>query len=139
VNELDVRALAARIAALLDADDFVGLEPMLAPGCAYETGRGALTGPQAILASYREASERARRLFGTVRYDSEVVEAGEGFAVIQFRDHLGLHGQRHVHRCEQRVTFGSDGAVLRIEHRELPGERGRLAAFCQSVGVELQP
>ena len=130
------RALGLRFAALLDADDFAGLEPMLAPGCAYETGRGTLTRPSAIVASYREASERARAHFEAVRYDSEVVEAGKGFAVILFRDHLELHRQTHVHRCQQRVTFGNGGTVTQIEHRELPGERERWAAFCRRFGVE---
>jgi hypothetical protein len=137
VSGPDARSLATRFAARLDADDFAGLEPMLAAGCAYETGRGTLTGPQAILGSYREASERARRLFDAVRYDSEVIEAGDGFAVIQFRDHLEVRGRTHVYRCRQRVTFGGDGTVTRIEHGELPGEREQLTAFCRDAGVEL--
>ena len=134
----EARSLAHRFAARLDADDFAAVELMLAPGCAYETGRGTLTGPPAILASYREAGDRARRLFDTVGYDSEVGEAGDGFAVIQFRDHLVVRGQAHVYRCRQRVTFASDGAVTHIEHRELPGEREGLVAFCARAGVELE-
>jgi hypothetical protein len=137
MTAFESRTLARRFAQLLDADDLERLGPMLAAGCVYDTGREVLEGPAAVLASYRDASTRARGRFDRLRFDSELVAADDHSAVVLFRDHLTLRGHTHVHICHQRVTFGADGLVTRIEHHELPGERERLEAFLARGGPPL--
>ncbi len=137
MSAFESRALARRFAALLDADDLERLRAMLAAACEYDTGREVLVGPAAILASYREASDRARERFDALRFESEILSADESSAIVLFRDHLTLRGRTHVHACHQRLTFAPDETVTRIEHRELPGERDGLEGFlasCDSQG-----
>jgi len=134
MSAFESRALARRFAALLDTDDFASLAPMLAAACVYDTGRGALVGPEAIVASYRGASDRARASLDAMRFESELIAADERSAVVLFRDHITLRGRTHVHTCHQRVEFAPDGTVTCIEHRELPGERERLEAFLARGG-----
>jgi len=42
----------------------------------------------------------------------------------------------HRYRCRQEFTFGDDGRVIRIVHRELPGEREDLQAFLDRCGIQ---
>jgi hypothetical protein len=82
-SEEEVRARAQIFAQSLDRNDFETVATILAPGCRYDlsgaslTSEGTLVGPEAILASYRSHDARARRLFDSVEYSSDV-EAVEG-------------------------------------------------------------
>ncbi len=137
MNAPRVRAQARRFASLLDADDFEGVRALISAGCVYQSGRGVHSGPEAIVLSYRDASRLARSKFDDVHYESEVVEADDRSALIEFRDILSVRDQRHVYSCRQRVSFGPDERVTRIEQIELPGERQRVEAFCAGVGLKL--
>jgi hypothetical protein len=120
--------VAARFAAALDADDFAAAGALLSPECRYEVRGEVLTGPEAILASYREASESARREFGRVTYSSCVIEATDTTAIIEFADHLERAGTAHTFRSRQHLEVTA-GRVTAIRHEDLPGEREKLAAF----------
>jgi len=137
VNALRARAQARRFASLLDADDFDGARALISAGCVYDSGRGVHNGPEAIVHSYRAASRLARSRFDDVCYESETVDADDGSAIIEFRDVLSVGDQRHVYSCRQRLSFGSDERITRIEQVDLPGERRRVEAFCARVGVKL--
>jgi hypothetical protein len=134
MTAFESRQRARRFASLLDGDDLARLAPLLAATCTYDTGQELLVGPEAIIASYRGASDRAREQFDDMRFESELIAADDHSAVVLFRDLITLRGRTHVHVCHQRVEFAPDGKVVRIEHRELPGERERLEAFLGGEG-----
>ncbi len=133
----DVRQMVDRLAHLLDADDFSAARALLADDCVYETGSETLRGPDEILASYAGASARARRTFDEVRYESEVESVAGATACVTFTDYLLKAGHRwHRYRCRQELTVGADGRIVRIVHRELPGERQALQAFFATCRME---
>jgi hypothetical protein len=131
------RAVVARLAQALDADDFTGARACLEDDCVYvgldETWRGS----DAIVASYADASTWAHRTFDEVRYASEVGAAEGATVPVTFTDYLLKAGGRwHRYRCRQEFTVGGAGRIVRIEHRELPGEREALDAYFRECGVE---
>jgi hypothetical protein len=120
--------IAARFAAALDADDFDAFRALLAPDCRYEVRGAALVGPDAILDSYRYASEAAHSEFDEVTYASRVLRVDGDSAVIEFADHLEREGAVHVFLCLQHLTVAA-GVITVIRHEDLPGEREKLSAF----------
>jgi ketosteroid isomerase-like protein len=134
-NTEPTRIQARSFARALDADDYEGIRPLLAASCVYETGKGTLTGPDAVIASYRENGQLARERFDGVAYESAVVEAGPSSATVEFTDHLTARGEHFTYRCRQRLRFDDTGRIVAITHVELPGERERLQAFCVRQGV----
>ncbi|MBI3243132.1 MAG: nuclear transport factor 2 family protein [Chloroflexi bacterium] len=127
---------ALAFAARLDANDFEAVKPLLAPDCRYDTTDQALTGPEAILKSYRENSEWAKATLELIDYESRVEESGEETAAVLFADHLTHHGLTHTYRCRQHLTFGPEMTIIRIEHEELPGEREKLDEFFERCGIK---
>ena len=132
-----VSAVVSALARALDADDFATAGTLLADDCVYQTGRTSLRGPEAILASFAEASARARRDFDEVRQASDVGPVAGTTVTVTFTDYLLKAGGRwHRHRCQQAFTVGAGGRVTRIVHQELPGEREALAAYFRECGLE---
>ena len=127
----------AALARALDADDLETARTLLAEDCIYETGRETLRGQDRIAASYADASARARRRFDEVRYESEVGPASGATATVTFTDYLLKAGGRwHRYRCQQAFTVGAAGRIVRIVHREFPGERQALEAYFRECGIE---
>jgi len=127
---------ACRFATALDACDYAAAAEFLAPDCRYRLSDDDVrTGPEEILASYRESDARARREFDNVKYSSEATADESGGIRLVFTDELHCGGSVHVFRCSQIVYFGADGKIHRIEPLEIPGERERLKDFCQSHGI----
>jgi SnoaL-like protein len=132
-----VRAVAERLARLLDQDDFPAARALLDDACVYQTVRETLRGPDAIVESYRAASTWARRTFDEVRYESGVESVAGGTARVTFVDYVLKAGHGwHRYRCQQEFTVGADGLIAHIVHRELPGEREALDAFFAVCGVK---
>lgn len=127
---------ARAFARALDADDYTAARALLAPDCAYHTGREVLHGPEAILASYREASRWARASFDRVGYQSAVEEAGDRAVTVRFVDLLERRGLSHRHECVQQLCFGPDGRIARIVHRDLPGQAEALREYLRCCGIE---
>jgi len=131
----DRLAVAERFAAALDREDYAAAAACLAPDCEYVIRGRVLRGPEAVLASYREAGEWGAGKLDEVRYESSVRAGPGGGATVTFVDHLEHRGARHTHRCEQRLEFAADGRIRRIEHVDLPGEREALEGFFSRVGI----
>jgi len=66
--------LATTWSRALDAEDYAAARPLIAGDCAYDTPRGRIVGPDAILASYADSAAWVARAFDEVRYESEVGE-----------------------------------------------------------------
>ena len=128
--------MAAAFAQALDRDDFDAARALLAESCEYDTGEGLVRGADAVLAPYRETSERCRRTFDEIVYASEVESAEGGRATILFIDRIRHRGLRHAFRCRQVIEVDERGRVARIEHREIDGEREKLEAFFRAAGVD---
>ena len=126
--------MACSFARALDNDDFVAAANVLDAGCRYESPDGVLTGPAAIIASYRSHSDRARATFDEVVYESEVGDADDGEVPIAFVDRIRRGTARHVYRCRQWVHVSSSGKIDSIRHEELDGEREALSRFLESSG-----
>jgi hypothetical protein len=76
----DVQAVVAEFADALDADDFDVVQRRLATDCVYLIGGQRHVGPEAVVASYRDGSHLARRLFEEVVFTIP----GEGEALAAF-------------------------------------------------------
>ena len=135
MSEADALAIARRFASALDRCDFAEAAGCLSADCRYQTGRATLTGPVAIIASYRESAEWGSHNLDRVIYESEVSQDGDGFRVL-YIDRITHRGRTHEYRCCQRLTFNKAGRITRIVHEELPGEREKLDAFFAESGVQ---
>ncbi len=131
----------------LDREDFAGTRGVIDPACVYVFRGTEMRGAEAIVGSYAAAAEWARESFDQIRYESAIADEGEDgdgrrrFRV-RFVDLTRHKGVDHRHECEQVVFVGSppaggerSGLIERIEHVDLPGERERLLAFLERVGV----
>jgi hypothetical protein len=121
------------LARALDDDDFAGAANVLDPGCSYQSPEGLITGPDAIVASYRAHSERARATFDEVVYESEIGDVSDGEIPIVYIDRIRQGRARHVHRCRQWVHVAASGRIDSIRHEELHGEREALNRFVESL------
>ena len=132
----EATAVVRRLAQALDADDYSGARACLAEDCVYVGLDETWHGCEAIIASYADASAWAHRTFDEVRYASEVEEADGAVVPVTFIDYLLKAGGRwHRYRCRQEFTVGVSGAIVRITHHELQGEREGLDAYFLECGV----
>jgi hypothetical protein len=125
---------ARRLAAALDAENYDTVRACLSAGCVYHGPDGVRTGPDAIVASYRDNGTAGAGRFDRIEYESLVEAAGPAEAVITFTDRVWLGGAWHRFLCQQHVRVGASGLVEEIRHEELPGERERLARFEAEAG-----
>lgn len=121
-----------RLATALDAEDYATAHALLAPGCTYCMGTATLTGPDAIIASYRANGEAARKRFDTIQYTHQVESTAALEGVISYADRVCRGGRWHEYRCRQHIRIDEAGLVTDIRHEELPGERQRLQDFERS-------
>jgi hypothetical protein len=127
--EEGIPTMARRLAESLDAEDYDAARATLAEGCRYHIGTTTLTGPDAIIASYRANGEAARGRFDMFEFSSQIEPSGASGAVITYTDRVQLQGEWHEYRCRQHVRLGKTGQIEEIRHEELPGERERLQEF----------
>lgn len=124
-------------AAALDADDFEAARDLLSGDCVYERSKDVeIRGAESIIHSYRESSNRARKIFDSVLYTSDVMSSSEMTAELLFADHLEAKGKSHIYRSRQFLEFDANGAINRIRHEEIPGERDRLNIFIEESGLK---
>ncbi|MGH7730298.1 MAG: DUF4440 domain-containing protein [Candidatus Eiseniibacteriota bacterium] len=136
----EARAIVARLAKALDADDFAGARACLDDACVYVGRDHTWRGPDAIMGSYAEASAWGHRTFDEVRYESEVGPGTGPTVSVTFVDYLLKAGRRwHRYRCRQEFMVGAQGRIVRITHHELPGEREGLEGYFRECGIERQP
>jgi len=130
-----LRASAERFIKALDEDDFESAKAYLAANCRYLTGKKDLRGPEAIIQSYREGSDKAKRVFDHVDYGSEILKIDRSSVKVQFTDLIQIKGQTIVYSSKQHLEFGEDGLIIRIVHEEVPGELEALQATLKKLGV----
>lgn len=126
--------IVQQFAAALDTEDYAAAKSVLSPACVYVFRDQTYKGPEAIVATYSGNGEAAKK-FDEIRYGSSVRDGEDGWIVIEFWDELVHRGETLRHVCEQWAKV-SDGVIVRIEHRDLEGERERLEAFKKKAGVD---
>jgi len=129
------RETVTDLALALDADDFARAGRHLDPECMYELGNEVLQGPEAILASYEEATRWAHAQLDEVRYESVVEGEENGTVTVLFLDDIRRGEHRHRHRSRQHFTVGESGKVTRIVHEDPPGEGEALLDFFRRCGL----
>ncbi len=124
-----------RFARALDHNDFAAAASCLSPDCRYVFKDETLVGPGAILKSYAENDEWARRVLDRVAYESRVSRRPDGTISVLFIDSIVHHGSSHRYRSRQEISIDAGGLIAGIVHRELPGEREKLEAFLARCGL----
>ena len=119
----------------VEVADFARAGHFLDPACVFETGRGELVGPAAVLAHYAEAAAAAQSLFDELAKESDADLVGGDRYRIRFTDRLRKGEHIHVYRFDQVFSVPEGRGITRIVHRERPGERARLDAFFRRAGV----
>jgi hypothetical protein len=124
------------LARALDCDDYETAAEVMADSVVYTIGDRVLHGPAAIVASYRESSEMARRLFDEVDYDHEIfpTEDPDTFRV-SYSDILTVGGETLTHMAEQHVTAAPGVGVRTIANVDVPGEREKVDEFLARHGL----
>ena len=124
------------LAQALDADDFETAAAVMAENVVYTIGDRVIHGREEIVASYREASAMARRLFDEVGYDHVVypTEDRNTFRV-GYSDILTVGGDTLAHMAEQHVTVAPGAGVVRIVNVDVPGEREKVDEFLARHGL----
>ena len=126
--------IATRFAAALDAEDYPPARALLADECVYTIRGTTHKGPDAIIASYREAGEEAARMFDEIVYVSKVDAGDGGWFIITYFDRVRHAGLDLHYTCEQRIRI-EQGLIRQIEHRDIPEEREKLESFKRRVGL----
>lgn len=123
------------LARALDDDDYETAASALAEGVEYTIGDRVLSGRDVVVASYREASEMAHRMFDGVGYGHEVIHTDDPNSFrVEYWDELTIAGETLTHRAEQHVAVDPETGVTHITNVDLPGERERVDAFLERHG-----
>lgn len=95
-----------------------------------------MSGPEAVIASYRDASRMAHRLFDRVEYGHHVVPTDDpNIFRVSYSDILTVAGESLTHMAEQRVTVAPGEGVVRIVNIDGPGEREKVDTFMERHGL----
>ncbi len=119
----------------LDKNDLDTAAQFLSPRCEYDTGLEWLAGRDEVLQSYRSNNQIANQHLDLIHYSSKVNYVNGRTVVIQFMDDLTYNGECHQYRRNQKLTLNDEGQIVRIEHKEITGERELLYEFYHRVGL----
>ncbi len=124
--------LVEKLAEALDGDDYATAASVMADRVEYTIGDKHVSGADAVVGSYREASEMAHRLFDRVEYSHHVMPTDDANTFrVSYSDTLTVAGETLNHMAEQHVTVSPDKGVVRIVNVEVPGEREKVDAFLE--------
>lgn len=132
---IEPREYIETLAAALDSDDYETAKSAFAESVSYVIGEETLLGPDRIVASYREASEMAHRIFDDVGYDHQVhgTDDPEQF-IVAYQDILTIGNETLTHQARQHVRAQTDKGVVHIVNVEVPGESERVDEFLARHG-----
>jgi hypothetical protein len=128
-------SVTERLAIALDRDDYAAATKCLATDCRYETAKQTFCGLNAVLQSFREASEWAHANLEEIVFTHSIEPCPDCTAVIRFVDHI-RHGSRQLrHECLMHVTVDTNQSISRLRLEDLPGEPARVAEFMTAIGL----
>ena len=124
------------LAQALDGDDYETAAAVMADEVVYTIGDRVLHGREETVASYREASAMARRLFDEVDYDHVVYPTADANTFrVGYSDILTVGGETLAHMAEQHVTVAPRAGVAKIVNVDVPGEREKVDEFLTRHGL----
>lgn len=126
--------LATKLAKALDANDFDAASYFLADDCVYEIGTQRIVGRDKIIGSYKGNADWAKSAIDEVMLESQISADDNGF-LITYTDKITHKGLKHIYRCQQILSLNEQGLVIKILHREIPGEKEGLQAFEAKAGI----
>ena len=121
----------------LDKDDFETAASLLSPDCIYFIGTDTLIDPTKITGSYEQNMIEGRAKLDGLEWGkswAEQIDDTEFF--IHFTDYLTHKGVSHVHRCKQKLSFGKNGLITKIEHIHNEEELKKLDDYYRKVGLK---
>lgn len=128
--------IVEQLAEALDRDDYTAAASTMADRVEYSIGDRELTGPKAVVDSYRTASGVAHSLFDRVEYGHQVSTTDDPNTFrVSYSDTLILSGETLTHMAEQHVTVAPGEGVVRIINVDVPGERDKVDAFLERHGL----
>lgn len=131
---LPPQPFAEGFAAALAARDLDRAARYLEEGCAVETPWGEVVGAEAAVRAWRAADEDAEASVEARSHEALVdLLAGERYR-LRCTDRLRLRGHVHPFRYQLILTLPPGQGLVRVQHRDLPGERARLRAFYLRAG-----
>lgn len=131
------KQVAIEFGRTLDKDQFELTRKLLSDDCTYFIGEELLVGPDEICNSYEKNMMEGREKLDDLEWGESKVEAvNDKEFVVHFTDYLTHRNKKHVHRCEQILTFNANGLICSIRHVDDAREEKKLNEFYQSVGLK---
>ena len=125
----DSLATVLDFAAALDGDDFEHVARLLDDDVVYLIDGVTHRGPDAVVASYRQGSAAARRIFDHVEFTHSVVSRDGDTFRVDFSDRLTADDEAFHHHSIQDITVDRHGLVVGIVDQPVVGQRDRLEEF----------
>ena len=121
----------------LDNDDFKTTAGLLSSECIYFIGATTLVGPSEITGSYEQNMIEGRAKLDELEWGKSCVEQINGTEFfVHFTDYLKHKEISHTHRCKQKLFFGENGYIIKIEHIHNEEEQKKLDDFYRKVGLK---
>ena len=122
----------------LDNDDFEKTATLLSPDCLYQIGGNCLKVPVDIVNSYKTNMIEGKKKMDKLEWGKSRVEPiNENEFYVHFTDYLTHKGEEYTHRCKQKISFGENGLIIKIEHVEDKEEQNRLNDYYRQVGIKI--
>ena len=123
-----------KFAKLLDRNNFIEAQKLIASDCTYQFRGQTIVGPEAIIDCYRGSFESVDGQLDEIILESDLEPLPDQRWQINYTDHIRKGSNEHTHRCQQVITE-KGGWVIAIEHVDLPGEAEALEEYFRQVGV----
>lgn len=133
---MNARHIAYGFASALDRTDYESAARYLSPRCDYNTGKEWLVGRDEVILSYQANNARAKQKLEQIDCSSKITYVNGRTAVIQSVDEVTHKGETHQYLSNQKLTLNDEGYIVRIEQKEISGQREHLYDFYGRVGVD---
>jgi hypothetical protein len=107
--------------------------------CEYDIGNKVLKRADSIGHSYESNMLAGKKKMDKLVWgQSRIEEINELEFHVHFTDYLTHQNCNYTHRCMQKLTFGTNHKIIKIQHIHDEDEQKRLNIFYQSVGIKTQ-
>jgi hypothetical protein len=120
----------------LDRDDFDLAISMLDAGCIYQAATEAHQGAEAVIQSFKDATEWAHKNLDIIVYLHSIEQCQDCTARIRFVDEVSHQGKQMQHTCLMHVTVRDDNKISKLRLEDLDGEKQKVSDFLQAAGIK---
>ena len=129
---------ALKFVNLLTPGNFDEAQIWLSTSCEYSYNDGVLLGEE-IIGAFRASHNNAKNRLDDIVYLDGTVEKIEGQNVhVIVKDKISANGKNYVYTDRLIITCNDKnghGSIDRIEHSPINGEKEKLHAFFESIGL----